>query len=111
MIPETFLSSGISTADVVAGDPVYCIDLCNLHDDETIVAGSKSKSYRINKVDTTLFYDEFSRAHLDGDAGVSVTNLVSILQDAKYLLDKFKIRVRVYGATSKEIFTLRAVDF
>ena len=58
MIPETFLSNGISTADVVAGDLVYYIDLGNLHDDETVLAGSKSKICRINKVDTTLFYDD-----------------------------------------------------
>ena len=37
MIPEIFLSSGISTADVVADNPAHHIDLGNLHDDETIV--------------------------------------------------------------------------
>ena len=57
MIPDTFLSSGISIVDVVVGDPVYHIDLGNLHDDKTVVAGSKSKIYRINNIDTTLFYD------------------------------------------------------
>ena len=67
MIPETFLSSVISTAYVVAGDPVYHIDLGNLHDDEAVVAGSKSKIYRINKVDTTLFYDDSLRAQMDGE--------------------------------------------
>ena len=58
MVPDTFLSSGISTVDVVAGDPVYHIDLGTLHDDKMIVAGSKSKIYCINKVNTTLFYDD-----------------------------------------------------
>ena len=58
IIPETFLSSGISTADIVADNPVYHIDLGNLHDDETVVPGSKSKTHRVNKVDTTLFYDD-----------------------------------------------------
>ena len=58
MIPETFLSSGIYTADVVANIPVHHIDLGNLHDDETFVAGSKTKTYRLNKVDTTVFYDD-----------------------------------------------------
>ena len=41
MIPETFLSCGISTADFVADNPVYHIDLGTLQDDETVVAGSK----------------------------------------------------------------------
>ena len=62
MIPETFLSSGISTANVVADNPVYHIDLGNLHDDETVLVGSKSKTCRINKVDTTLFYNDSPRA-------------------------------------------------
>ena len=63
IVPDTFLSSGIFTADVVASDPVYHIDLGNLYDDETVVAGSKSKIYRINKiVDTTLFYNDSPRA-------------------------------------------------
>ena len=43
VIPETFLSCGISTADVVANNPVHHIDLGNLHDDEIVVAGSKAK--------------------------------------------------------------------
>ena len=60
MIPKTFLSSGISTTDVVANNPVYHIDLGNLHDDKTVVAGSKSKTYRLNKIDTTVFYDDSS---------------------------------------------------
>ena len=58
MIPETFLSSSISTTDVVANNSVYQIDFDNLHDDETAVAGSKIKTYRLNKVDTTVFYDD-----------------------------------------------------
>ena len=66
MIPETFLSSGISTADVVADNPAHHIDLGNLHDDETVVAGSKTKIYRLNKVDTTVFYDDSPQAQMDG---------------------------------------------
>ena len=62
MIPETFLSAGISIADIVADNPMYHIDLGTLHDDETVVAGSKSKSYRLNKVDTTVFYDDLPQA-------------------------------------------------
>ena len=57
-IPETFLSCGISTANVVADNPVYHIDLGTLHDDKTVVAGSKTKTYHLNKVDTTLFYND-----------------------------------------------------
>ena len=48
---------------------------------------------------------------MDGGAGVSVTNLVSILHGVKYFNDKFKSRVRMHGATSKEIITPRAVGF
>ena len=111
MIPETFLSSGISTADVVADDPMYHIDLGNLHDDKTVVAGSKFKIYRINKVNTTLFYDDSPRAQIDGGAGVSVTNLVSVLHSVKYFNTKFKSRVCMHGGTSKEIITPRTVGF
>ena len=111
MVPYTFLFSGIFTADVVAGDPVYHIDLGNLHDDKTVVAGSKSKIYRINNINTTLFYDDSPRAQMDGGAGVSVTNLVSILHGVKYFNDKFKSCICMYGATSKEIITPRVVGY
>ena len=63
MIPETFLSTGISTADVVTNNH---IDLGSLYDDETVVAGSKTKTYRLNKVDTTVFYDDSPQAQMDG---------------------------------------------
>lgn len=59
MIPKTSLSAGISTADIIADNAVYHIDLGTLHDDETVVTGSKSKIYCLNKVDATIFYDEF----------------------------------------------------
>ena len=62
MIPETFLSTGISTADIAANNPVYDIDLCTLHDDDTIVAGSHGKIHCVNKIDTTIFYDDYPRA-------------------------------------------------
>lgn len=81
MIPEAFLSNSISTADIVANNHVYHIDFGNLHDDETIVAGSKSKAYRLNKVDTTIFYNDSPWTKMDGGAGVSVTNLVSLLHN------------------------------
>ena len=83
MVPDAFLSSGISTTDVVGGDTVYHIDLGNLHHDRTVVAGSKSKIYRINKVDTTLFLVDSPRARMDGGTWVSVTNLVGILLNLK----------------------------
>ena len=90
---------------------MYHIDLGNLNDDETVVAGSKSKIYRINKVDTTLFYDDSPRAQMNGGAGVSVINLVSILHSVKYFNVKFKSRISMHGATSKEIITSSAVGF
>ena len=55
MIPQTFLSSSISTIDVVADNH---IDLGNLHDDKTVITGSKTKTYRLSKVNTTVFYDD-----------------------------------------------------
>ena len=58
MIPETFLSSSISTADVVTDNPVYHTNHGNMYDDKSVVAGSKSKTYCINKVDTALFYND-----------------------------------------------------
>ena len=109
MIPETFLSCGISTADVVADNSVYHIDLGTLQDEETVVAGSKI--INLNKLNTTLFYDDSPRAQMNGGAGVSVTNLVSILHHVRYFDAKFKSRVRMHGATSKEIITPRAVGF
>jgi len=80
---RTFLSCGISTADVMADNPVYHIDLGTLQDEDTVVTGSKS--INLNKLDTTIFYDDSPRAQMDGGAGVSVTNLVSILHNPKPL--------------------------
>ena len=47
-IPKTFLSTGISSADVIANNPVYHMNLGNLHDDEIIVTRRKSKTYCLN---------------------------------------------------------------
>ena len=111
IIPETFLSSGISTADDVADDPVYHIDIGNLSYDKTVVAGSKSKISSINKVNTTLFYDDSPRAQMDSGARVSVTILVSILHNVRHFSDKFKSHVCMYGATYKEIITPRSIGY
>ena len=109
LIPETFLSCGISTADVMAGNPVYHVDLGTLQDEDTVV--TRSKSINLNKLDTTIFYDDSPRAQMDGGAGVSVTNLVSILHNVRYFDAKFKSRVCMHGATSKEIITPHAVGY
>ena len=109
MIPETFLSSGISTADVVSDNLVYHIDLSNLHDDKTVVTGSKTKTYRLNKVNTAVVYDDYPQAQMDGGAGVSVISLVSLLHNVKYFNDKFKSCVRMHGATLREIITPRDI--
>ena len=106
MIPETFLSNKISTADVVTDNPMYHIDLVNVHDDKIVVVGSKSKTYRLNKVDTTLFYNDSSQAQMNGGTGVSVTNLVSLLHNIN---QKFKSCICMHNATSKETITPRAV--
>ena len=105
-IPDTFLSTGISTADIVADNHV---DLDALHDDATIITGNKV--YPVNKVDTTIFYDDAPRAQMDGGAGVSVTNLISVLHNVKFFSDKFKSNVRMHGATSKLIITPVAVGY
>ena len=81
MIPETFHSTGISTTNIVANNPVYHIDLGNLHNDDTIVAGNKSKTYCLNKVDNTVFYDDSPWDQMDSGASVSITNLVSLLHN------------------------------
>ena len=47
---------------------------------------------------------------MDGGAGVSVTNLVSIFHNVKYSDEKFKSYVCMHGATSKEIITPRDVE-
>ena len=91
MIPKTFLSTGISTTNIVANNPVYHIDIGNLHNDETIVAGSKSKTCCLNKVDTTII------------------NLVTLLHSVKFFDTKFKSNVRMHGAISKQIITYCAV--
>ena len=46
---------------------------------------------------------------MDSGAGVSVTNLVSLLHNVKYFNEKFKSGVCMHGATLKEIITPRAV--
>ena len=48
---------------------------------------------------------------MDAGAGVSVTNLVSILHNVKHFSDKFKSRIRMHGATSKENITPHAVGY
>ena len=58
MIPETFFSAGISTADIVANNPVHQIALGTLYGDETVVTESKSKIYLLNKVDVTIIFDD-----------------------------------------------------
>ena len=109
MMSDIFLSSGISTADFVAGDPMNHIDLGTLHDDEKIVAGSKPKIYHINNIDTNLFYDDSPRGQMDDGTGVSITNLVSILHNIRYFSNKFKSCVLMHGATWKERITPCAV--
>ena len=109
LIPETFLSCGISTADIIADNHVYHIDLGTLQDEDTAV--TRSKLINLNKLDTTLFYDDSPRAQMDGGARVSVTNLVSVLHNVWYIDAKFKSLIRMHGATSKEIITPRAVGF
>ena len=101
-IPETFLSSDISTADVVADDYVYYIDLGNLNDYETIVTGNKNKIYHLNKVDTTVFYNDYPWAQMDDGAGVSVTNLVSLLHNVKFSDAMFKSCVHLHGDTKSQ---------
>ena len=59
MIPETFMSTGISTSDIVTNNRVHHIELGTLHDDETVVAGSKNKVYCLNRVDSTFFHDVY----------------------------------------------------
>ena len=58
MITETFLSAGISIADIFTNNPVHPIDLGTLHDDETVVARSKIKICHLNKVDAAILYDD-----------------------------------------------------
>ena len=87
LIPETFLPCGISTADVMAVNPVYHIDLGTLQDEHTVVTGSKS--INLNKLDTTIFYDDSPKAQMDGGAGVSKFNDVpieSLCPNAQHLL-------------------------
>ena len=111
MILETFLSAGISTADIVVNSSVHHIDLGTQHNNETIVAGSTSKIYCLNKVNATVFYDDSPWAQMDSGAGVSVTNLISLLHNVKFFNTKFKINVCMYGVTSKLISTPRAVGY
>ena len=48
---------------------------------------------------------------MDVGAGVSVTNLISILHNVEFLSIKFKSNVRMHGATSKQINTPLAVGY
>ena len=103
-------SAGISTTNLVANNPVYYIDLGDLYDDETVVAGSKSKVYCLNKVDATIFCDSFW-AQIDNRVGVSILNLISLLHNVKFFNMKFKINVCIHGITSKQIITPHAVGY
>ena len=107
MIPKISLSAGISTADIVADNPVYHIDLSALHDNETVIAGSKSnsKTYCLNKINITIFYDDSPQAQMDDTAGVPVRNLISLLHNAKFVDAKFKSNVHMHGTTFKLIIT------
>ena len=102
MIPKTFLSAGISTADNVANNPVH---------HKTIVAESKSKIYCLNKVDATFFYDDSPWAQMNDGTSVSVTNLISLLHNVKFFNAKFKSNVYMHDTTSKLIIILRAVEY
>lgn len=111
MIPETFLSASIQTADIVANNSVHHIDFGTLYDDETVVTGSKRKINRLNKVNASIFYDNYLQAQMDGRASVSISNLTSLLHNFKFFSVKFKSNVRMYGATSKQIITPRVVRY
>ena len=87
------------------------ITLTLVHDDETVVAGSKGKIYCHNKVDAIISYDNSPQAQMDGGAGVSITNLSSTLHNVKFCNTKFKNNVCMLGATSKQIITSRAVGY
>ena len=111
MIPRTFLSTGISTADIAVNNLVHHIDFGTLHDEETVANGSKSKMYCLNKVDATVFYYDFSLAQMDCGNGVSVINLISLLYNVKFFDAKFKSNVCMHDATSKLIITPRVIGY
>ena len=58
-----------------------------------------------------MFYDDEPSAQMDGGAGVSVTNLLSIMHNVKFFSAKFKSKVRMHGATSKQVITPQAVGY
>jgi hypothetical protein len=90
------LINGIATSDVFGDD--YYGDNHEANCDESVTAG-------INKLgdnNETLFYD-VARAQIDGGAKVSVTNLLTLLHKVKFYSKKFKCKIRIHGATSKDI--------
>ena len=48
---------------------------------------------------------------MDGRAGVSITNRISLLHNVKLVDAKFKSNICMNGATSKLIITPRAVEY
>ena len=82
-----------------------------MHDDETVVAGSKSKIYCHNKVDAINSYDNSPQAQMDSGACMSVMNLISLLHNVKFFNVKFKNSVYTHGATSKQTIKTRAVGY
>ena len=80
-----------------------------IHNDDTVVAGFTI--YPINNVDATVFYDNKPCAQMDGGASVSDTNLLNILHNVKFFFAKFKSKVCMHGATSKEVITAWDVGY
>jgi hypothetical protein len=94
-MPDSIIS-GIATSDVF-GDDYYGDDHVT-NCDETVTVGTNKLGHNSE----TLFYDEV-RAQIDGGAKVSVTNLLTLLHKVKFYSTNFKCKIRMHGATSKDI--------
>ena len=105
LIPDYCLSTGISTADVFGDNPA---DMDCSPDDDTITTGNILS--KINCPDHVVFYDE-PRAQMDGGAKTTVTNMLALLHDVRFFNNKFRCRMRMHGATSKDVITPQALGY
>jgi hypothetical protein len=91
-----FVITGIATSDVFGDD--YYGDDHEADCDETVTAGIN----RLGINNETLFY-VVARAQIDGGAKVSVANLLTLLHKVNFYSKKFKCKIRMHGATPKDI--------
>ena len=113
MIPQTFLSAGISTRDIVAKNLIYIIlalVLCTMIQPFLLEINVKS-IISTRSMSLSFMMISLRHKHMAELAGVSVKCIISLLHHAKFSNTKFKSNVPLHGATFKLIVTSDAVGY